>query len=79
MQRQCSDSSNHRNIPGNDTVCRPVNTNLFSDYHLSTITVTTTHISAVVAGCAADDDEDGALLVLGLLECQLVTKMCKNV
>jgi hypothetical protein len=26
MQRQCSDSSNHLNIPGNDTVCRRVNT-----------------------------------------------------
>ena len=26
MQRRCSDSSNHSNIPGNDTVCRPVNT-----------------------------------------------------
>ena len=26
MQRRCSDSSNHLNIPGNDTVCRPVNT-----------------------------------------------------
>jgi hypothetical protein len=38
-----------------------------------------THISAAVAACAADEDEDGASLVLGLLECQLVTKMCKNV
>jgi hypothetical protein len=26
MQRRCSDSSNHLNFPGNDTVCRPVNT-----------------------------------------------------
>jgi hypothetical protein len=30
-----------------------------------------------VTACAADDDEDVVLLVLGLLECELVTKCAK--